>query len=40
MLFVGHIVTRGTIIPDPAKMRAVFDWAKPTNESQLRSCLG
>jgi hypothetical protein len=40
ILFVGHIVTRGTILPNQAKVRAVSDWAAPTSESQLRSFLG
>ena len=40
MLFIGHIVSKGTIKPDPAKLRAVKEFPTPENLSQLRSFLG
>jgi transposase InsO family protein len=40
MLFVGHIVSAGTIRPDPAKIAAVTNWPVPQNLTQLRSFLG
>jgi len=40
MLFVGHIVSKGTVRPDPNKVRAVTDFPVPTNLSELRSFLG
>ena len=38
--FVGHIVGRGTIKPDPEKLRAVKEFPLPTNLTQLKGFLG
>lgn len=38
--FLGHIVSSKGIITDPAKTKAVDDWKRPTNKSELRSFLG
>ena len=40
MLFIGHIVRHGTILPDPAKIKAVTEWLPPANLAQLRGYLG
>ena len=40
MLFVGHIVKKGTVIPDPTKVRAVTEFPAPKDIPQLRSFLG
>lgn len=40
MLFIGHIVSKGTIRPDPAKLRAVKEIPVPQNLAELRSFLG
>ena len=38
--FIGHIVGKGMIRPDPEKVTAVSNYAVPQNLSQLRSFLG
>ena len=38
--FVGHIVSKGTIRPDPEKIAAVKEYPPPINLTQLRSFLG
>ena len=38
--FLGHIVGKDNIQPDPAKISIVADWPTPTNISELRSFLG
>lgn len=38
--FLGHIVSSKGIKTDPAKTKAVDDWKRPTNISELRSFLG
>ena len=38
--FLGHLVRAEGIMPDPAKVKVVQDWAKPTNVAELRSFLG
>ena len=40
ILFVGHVVGRGTIRPDPAKLSAVSQFPTPTGLTTLRSFLG
>jgi RNase H-like domain found in reverse transcriptase/Reverse transcriptase (RNA-dependent DNA polymerase)/Integrase zinc binding domain/Retroviral aspartyl protease/Chromo (CHRromatin Organisation MOdifier) domain/DNA N-6-adenine-methyltransferase (Dam) len=38
--FLGFLVTKEGIRPDPAKVRAVQDWPVPTNVTEVRSFLG
>ncbi len=38
--YLGHIVSKDGISPDPEKTRAVKEWKLPTTESELRSFLG
>jgi hypothetical protein len=38
--FVGHIVGKGTIKPDPEKVIAVTDFPQPQNVTQLKGFLG
>ncbi|MCH99118.1 putative retroelement, partial [Trifolium medium] len=38
--YLGHIVTNGTVAPDPNKIRAIVDWPIPTNVKGLRGFLG
>lgn len=38
--FLGHIVSSNGIKTDPTKTKAVDDWKRPTNKSELRSFLG
>ena len=38
--FLGHILEKGQVWADPKKVRAVEDWARPTDRTQLRRFLG
>ena len=38
--FLGHIVEKGQVQADPKKVRAVEEWARPTDRTQLRRFLG
>jgi hypothetical protein len=38
--FLGHIVGRNSVRPDPSKVSAVKDWPLPKNLHELRSFLG
>ena len=40
LLYLGHIVTREGILPDPQNVQAILDAKAPTDVSQLRSFLG
>ena len=40
LLFVGHIVGKGTIKPDPDKIRAISEFPPPTNVTELKAFLG
>lgn len=39
-MILGHIVSKDGILPDPAKLRAVAEFPKPTTQKALRSFLG
>lgn len=38
--FLGYIIIRGDLKPDPEKVRAVVDWPQPPNHLQLQHFLG
>ena len=38
--FVGHVVSKGTIKPDPEKLKAIQDYPEPKDVTQLKSFLG
>ena len=38
--FLGHVVSKGGIFINPAKIEAVSKWSAPTNVSEIRSFLG
>lgn len=38
--FLGRIITAEGVAMDPEKVRAVMDWQRPTNVSEIRSFLG
>jgi len=38
--FLGHIINKDGVKPDPAKVKVVFEWPVPENLHELRSFLG
>jgi transposase InsO family protein len=40
VVFVGHLVSKGTIRPDPDKLRAIQEFPVPTDVPHLKSFLG
>ena len=38
--FLGHIVEKGQVRADPKKVRAVEEWARPSDHTQLQHFLG
>ncbi|KAL2243791.1 UNVERIFIED_CONTAM: Retrovirus-related Pol polyprotein from transposon [Sesamum indicum] len=38
--FLGHIVSKEGVQPDPAKVKAILEWEPPKNVSEIRSFLG
>ena len=38
--FLGHIITKDGILPDPDKIKAVKEYSIPQNLTQLRAFLG
>ena len=38
--FIGHLITRKGLKPDPEKVRAILDMPKPTNVSGVRRIIG
>jgi hypothetical protein len=38
--FLGHIVGKGKLRMDPAKIKAILEWEPPTKVTELRSFLG
>lgn len=40
LTILGHVVSKDGVLPDPAKLRAVTDFPKPTTLKQLRSFVG
>ena len=38
--FLGHILEKGQVRADPRKIRAVEEWARPSDQTQLRRFLG
>ena len=38
--YLGHVITRGGVKPDPKKISCVKDWPEPKTVKQLRSFLG
>ena len=38
--FLGHIISKGGIAGDPAKVTAIVDWKIPSTVSEVRSFLG
>lgn len=38
--YLGHIVTEGTVAPDPHKIQGVVDWPAPKSVKSLRGFLG
>ena len=40
LLYLGHIISAGSVRVDPNKIRAILDWPPPRNTSQLKGFLG
>jgi len=40
VVFLGHVVCKEGIKVDPQKIRAIVDWPRPTNVTEVRSFLG
>jgi len=40
MTFLEHVVTKEGIKVDPQKIKAVIEWPKPTNVTEVRSFMG
>ncbi|KAL0283630.1 UNVERIFIED_CONTAM: putative mitochondrial protein [Sesamum radiatum] len=38
--FLGHVVLKEGVQPDPAKVKAILEWELPKNVSEVRSFLG
>ncbi|KAK4395668.1 Transposon Tf2-12 polyprotein [Sesamum angolense] len=38
--FLGHVVSKEGVQPDPAKVKAIMEWEPPKNVSEVRSFLG
>ena len=36
----GHVVSKDDIVVDPAKVKAIIGWARPTIVTEVRSLLG
>ena len=40
VVFLGHVISKDGITIDPNKIKAIVNWAVPTNVSEIRSFLG
>ena len=40
VVFLGHVISKDGITMDPNKIKAIVNWAVPTNVSEIRSFLG
>ena len=38
--FLGHIMSREWVKPDPSKIKAIQEWESPSNVTKFRSFLG
>ncbi|CAN4125150.1 unnamed protein product [Withania somnifera] len=38
--FLGHVVSKAGVSVDPAKIRAIRDWPRPTTVTEVRSFIG
>jgi hypothetical protein len=38
--FLGHVISKDGVSPDPEKIRAVADWPRPINLYEVRSFIG
>jgi len=40
VVFLGHVVTKEGIKIDPQKVKAITEWPRPTNITEIRNFLG
>jgi hypothetical protein len=40
LIYLGHIVGGGELKIDPSKVKVILEWPKPSNVTEVRSCLG
>lgn len=38
--FLGHVISNNGVAVDPQKIKAILDWSRPTNVTEVRSFLG
>ena len=38
--YLGHVISKGTVAPDPEKVKAILDWPPPRSLTALRGFLG
>ena len=38
--FLGHVLSKGGISVDPAKIQSIMDWTAPTTQTEVRGFLG
>ena len=38
--FLGHVLSKGGVSIDPAKIKSIMDWEAPTNQTEVRGFLG
>jgi hypothetical protein len=38
--FIGHIISNGGILVDPAKVKEIMEWSIPTTVTEIQSFLG
>jgi len=40
VVFLGHVVLKKGLMVDPQKVKAITEWSRPTNVTEIRSFLG
>ncbi|KAL0340318.1 UNVERIFIED_CONTAM: RNA-directed DNA polymerase, partial [Sesamum radiatum] len=40
VVFLGHVISGDSVMPDPSKAKAIMEWRVPKNATKVRSFLG